>query len=162
MKALYPGSFDPFTLGHLDIVERASRLLESVTVLISYNPDKQGNLTIEDKIRLIEEATSHLPNVKVESFHGLTVDYGKKKGYDALLRGIRAASDFEVELEMSQVNNFLAELETIFLMTSPEHSFIRSSRVWELLKLGGDISNLVPTNVAKHLKEYRGGHLQQT
>jgi pantetheine-phosphate adenylyltransferase len=167
MKAIYPGSFDPLTLGHLDIIKRAAKVFDSLDILVSDNPNKQGVLSNDERVHLIKEAVEAIPNVNVKTFTGLTVDYAKKHGFPVILRGIRAASDFEAELEMSQVNNFLSDLETIFLMTSPEYSFIRASRVWELLRLGGDISSLVPRNVADYLRDYLqnnqdNGYLQQT
>jgi len=163
MKAVYPGSFDPLTLGHLDIVKRAAKIFGSVELLISENPNKQGVLSIEERVKLVEAVlkAEGLNNISIKSYSGLTVDYAKQRGFTVLLRGMRAASDFEAELEMSQVNNFLSELETVFLMTSPEYSFIRASRVWELLRLGADISNLVPKQVANYLKEHISGYLQQ-
>lgn len=163
MKAVYPGSFDPLTLGHLDIIRRASKIFESVELLISENPNKQGVLSIEERISLVRAAiqAENLNNVTIQSYSGLTVDYAQEHGFRVLLRGMRAASDFEAELEMSQVNNFLSQLETVFLMTSPQYSFIRASRVWELLRLGADISSLVPINVASYLKEHISGYLQQ-
>lgn len=159
MKFLYPGSFDPFTLGHLDIARRASSIAEELEILVSTNPDKNYKLDIDTRIMLIKEAVKDLVNVKVSSHSGLTVDYIKEKKHEVILRGMRGAFDFEMELEMSQVNNFLSNVETLFLMTSPEYSFIRASRVWELLRLGADIHSLVPKNVAKYLKEYNGEHL---
>jgi pantetheine-phosphate adenylyltransferase len=151
MKAVYPGSFDPPTLGHLDIIERASKIFKEVLVLVSENPDKQGKISLEDRIKLLEELASTMKNVKVASFSGLTVDYVKKQNYDVLLRAIRDSSDFEAELGMSQINQKLSGIETLFFMTDPQYSFIRSSRVWELIKFDGDISNMVPKNVKNHL-----------
>ncbi len=163
MKAVYPGSFDPLTLGHLDIIRRAAKICDTLEILISENPNKHGVLSVDERVKLIQDAikAEALTNVTVQSFSGLTVDYARKHNIRVLLRGMRAASDFEAELEMSQVNNFLSELETIFLMTSPQYSFIRASRVWELLRLGADISSLVPANVASYLKEHISGYLQQ-
>ena len=152
MRALYPGSFDPLTLGHLDIVQRASQIFDEVTILISNNPGKVAKISLEDRVRLIEEAIVDLKNVNVKTTDGLTVDYALKNSYDFLLRGIRGAGDFESELEMSQINRALSKgLETVFLMTSPQNSFIRSSRVWELLEFGDAIEQLVPKNVAQYL-----------
>jgi pantetheine-phosphate adenylyltransferase len=151
MKAVYPGSFDPPTLGHLDIIERASKIFKEVLVLVSENPDKQGKISLEDRIKLLEELASTMKNVKIASFSGLTVDYVKKQNYDVLLRAIRDSSDFEAELGMSQINQKLSGIETLFFMTDPQYSFIRSSRVWELIKFDGDISNMVPKNVKNHL-----------
>jgi pantetheine-phosphate adenylyltransferase len=154
MRAIYPGSFDPLTLGHLDIIQRASKIFGEVLVLISENPDKSGHITIADRIKLIKEATKDLTNIKVSSHLGLTVDYARDHKYHVLVRGIRAASDFETELEMSQINHSLSEgLETVFLMTSPQYSFIRASRVWELVKFGGNLELLVPDNVKTYLLE---------
>ncbi len=154
MKALYPGSFDPITLGHLDILSRAAKIFEKVTVLISENPGKKEKLSLEARKELINEALKDFDNVDVQSFTGLTVDYALENSYDCLLRGLRGASDFEPELEMSQINHALSDgLETVLLMTSPNCSFIRSSRVWELLEFGDAIEALVPKNVAKYLLE---------
>lgn len=157
MKALYPGSFDPLSLGHLDIIQRAAKIFDKVTVLICENNKKQERLTTEQRLALVKVAVQDLENVDVQVFKGLTVDYARENSYDCLLRGMRGAADFELELEMSQINNFLSGgIETVFLMTSPEHSFIRSSRVWEILEFGDAIDNLVPKNVAEFLlKNYR-------
>lgn len=159
MKALYPGSFDPLSLGHLDIIKRAAKTFGKVTVLISENPGKKQKLEVKVRVQLIQEAVKNMKNVDVQVFSGLTVDYAKENNYDFLLRGMRAAGDFETELEMSQINSKLSGgLETVFLMTSPEHSFIRSSRVWELLEFGNTIDDLVPKNVAEYLlKNYKQG-----
>ncbi len=147
MKAIYPGSFDPPTLGHLDIIHRAGKIFDKLLVLVSENLDKAEKLDVVTRINLIKEATSDMKNIEVASSQGLTVDYAKTHGYSVLVRGIRGASDFEIELEMSQINKALSGIETTFLMTDPKYSFIRASRVWELLRFGGDISNLVPANV---------------
>ena len=152
MKGLYPGSFDPISLGHLDIIQRAAKTFGKVTVLISENPNKKEKLALDVRIKLIKEAVSGMDNVDVQTCNGLTVDYALKNDYDFLLRGMRAAGDFEAELEMSQINRALSDgLETVFLMTSPQHSYIRSSRVWELLEFGDSIEALVPKNVAQYL-----------
>ncbi len=156
MKALYPGSFDPLTLGHLDIIKRATEIFGSVEILVSAYSDKDRKLSLKERIKLIKEATYGMKNVEVNSHDALTVKYAADNKCDVIVRGIRGASDFEYELEMAQINNFLSKgMETVFLMTSPEYSFIRASRVWELLKLGGDIDNLVPRNVANYLREKR-------
>lgn len=147
MKAIYPGSFDPPTLGHLDIIHRAGKIFDKLLVLVSENLDKAEKLDVATRIKLIKEATADMKNIEVASSQGLTVDYAKANDYTVLVRGIRGASDFEIELEMSQINKALSSIETVFLMTDPKYSFIRASRVWELLKFGGDISNLVPANV---------------
>ena len=154
MKALYPGSFDPLSLGHLDIIQRAAKTFGKVTVLISANPGKKEKLSVEVRTMLIKEAVKDMANVDVQVYSRLTVEYALNNSYNFLLRGMRAAGDFESELEMSQINRALSQgLETVFLMTSPQYSFIRSSRVWELLKFGDYIEALVPKNVAKYLLE---------
>lgn len=160
MKAIYPGSFDPLTLGHLDIIKRATKVFGHIEILVSANSsDKTRKLSPEVRAELIKEAIQGLPNIEVKTYGGLTVDYAKEQNCDVIIRGLRAAPDFEIELEMSQINNFLSDgLETVFLMTSPQHSFIRASRVWELVKLGGDINNLVPMNVANYLREHISEH----
>ncbi|MDD9897401.1 MAG: pantetheine-phosphate adenylyltransferase [Candidatus Melainabacteria bacterium] len=152
MRAIYPGSFDPLTLGHLDIIERAAKIFDEVLILISENTEKSARISLDQRIRLIEEACKSMSNIKTSSNSGLTVAYAKEHGYDCLIRGMRAASDFEGELELSQINHALSDgLETVFLMTDPKHSFIRASRVWELLKYDGDISLMVPENVALYI-----------
>lgn len=152
MKAVYPGSFDPLTLGHLDIIKRAAKIFVELVILISENPDKDGHIPLKDRIALIEEATKDLKNVSVASYKGLTVDYVKERSFDVLLRAIRDSSDFDSELGMSQINYSLSDgIDTMFLMTNPQYSFIRSSRVWELVRFNGDISALVPANVKEYL-----------
>ena len=152
MKAVYPGSFDPLTLGHLDIIKRAAKNFVELVILISENPEKAGRIPIQDRINLIKEVTQGLKNVSVATYSGLTVDYVKNNSHDVLLRAIRDSSDFEAELGMSQINHKISdEIETIFLMTNPQYSFIRSSRVWELVQFNGDISELVPENVKNYL-----------
>jgi len=152
MKAVYPGSFDPLTLGHLDIIKRAAKNFSELVVLISDNPEKAGRIPLQDRITLIEEAVRDLKNVSVATYSGLTVNYVKENAYDVLLRAIRDSSDFEAELGMSQINHKISDdIETLFLMTNPQYSFIRSSRVWELVRFKGDVSELVPPNVKKYL-----------
>lgn len=160
VKAIYPGSFDPLTLGHLDVISRAANVVDELEVIVSVNPDKSRILPIETRVQLIEEAVKKFPNVKVNSYEGLTVDYAEKNGCKLIIRGLRAPSDFEAELGMSQINQSLpGGIDTMFLMTSPEYSFIRASRVWELMRLGGDLGNLVPKNVAKYLREHASEYL---
>jgi pantetheine-phosphate adenylyltransferase len=167
-KALYPGSFDPFTLGHLDVLVRAVEIFDCVEIAIASNSRKKSILNAQERESLVKTATANLPNVKVSIVEGLVIDYARANDYRILLRGIRAANDFEQELEMSQINRSLSlkgykdSIETIFLMTSPEYSFIRASRVWELLELGGDVSTLVPDCVSKYLEGRNIGYFQQT
>ena len=152
MKALYPGSFDPITNGHIDIIKRITNLFDDVIIAVLSNQDKRELIPLEDRLKLIKESIVEIKNVAVESFSGLTVEYAKLKGADVIVRGLRAQSDFEYELEMSQINYFLSSgLETVFLMTNPKYSFIRSSRVKEVASLDGDVRKLVPEPVYKYL-----------
>ena len=153
MKALYPGSFDPITNGHVDVIQRISKLFDEVIVAVLNNADKSEFISLEDRIRLVKESIGNIKNIHVESFSGLTVNYAKSKQAEIIVRGLRAPSDFEYELEMSQINYFLSEgMETLFIMTSPKYSFIRSSRVKELVSLGAETKELVPAPVYKYLK----------
>ncbi|NEO83059.1 MAG: pantetheine-phosphate adenylyltransferase [Spirulina sp. SIO3F2] len=152
MIALYPGSFDPITLGHLDIIERGSRLYDHVIVGVLCNLSKNPLFEVSHRIAQITEATNHLPNVKVDSFTGLTVEYAQACGATVLLRGLRVLSDFEKELQMAHTNKTLnAGLETVFLATSTEYSFLSSSVVKEIAQFGGPIDHLVPANVAQDI-----------
>lgn len=149
MLAIYPGSFDPITLGHLDVIERGSRLFEQVVVAVLRNPNKKPLFTVAERIEQIRRATAHLLNVEVDSFDGLTVTYAKMRQAKVLLRGLRVLSDFEMELQMAHTNKTLSEeIETVFLATSNEHSFLSSSLVKEIAKFGGPIDHLVPPPVA--------------
>lgn len=155
VRAVYPGSFDPITLGHLDIVKRASKLFDDVIMAVVANPGKSALLPIEVRTQLIEEAVKDIPRVRVGSFQGLTVDYARLNNAACLIRGLRAISDFEAELGMTQTNKQLyPELETIFLMTKAEYSFISSSTVKEVVRLGGDVSHFVPEPVHEYLKKH--------
>lgn len=150
--AIYPGSFDPITNGHLDILKTGSEIFEKVIIAVSYNMNKQGFLQIEERVDLIKKSVSHLKNVEVDSFEGLTVEYAKKKNANILLRGLRTSFDFEYELQLSQANNSLnKDLKTVFLITKPEYNFISSSMVREILINKGDISNFVPKEVNEYL-----------
>ena len=152
MKAMYPGSFDPITNGHVDVIQRVSKLFDEVIVAVLNNQSKEEFISLEDRLKLVKEATEGIKNVSVQSFSGLTVQYAKSRGADVIVRGLRAPSDFEYELEMSQINYFLSNgLETLFIMTNPKYSFIRSSRVKELVTLGAEVKELVPNVVFKYL-----------
>ena len=152
LRALYPGSFDPLTLGHLDLIERACRLFESVTVAVLQNPLKQPAFTLEERLQQIRKATGHLPRVHVGSFDGLTVAYARSCGAGVILRGLRALSDFEFELQIAHTNKSLEpSLETLFLATAVHHSFLSSSVVKEVARFGGDVRHMVPPGVAEDL-----------
>lgn len=145
---IYPGSFDPITLGHLDIIRRASRLVDELIIGVLNNSSKYPAFSVEERVALITKATKDIPNVKVESFSGLTVDFAKQKGARILVRGLRAVTDFEYELQIAQLNHKLhAGLDTIFLTTSVEYSYLSSSTVREIASYGGDISGFVPKEV---------------
>jgi pantetheine-phosphate adenylyltransferase len=147
--AIYPGSFDPITLGHLDLIERGCGLFDQLIVAVLLNPQKNPMFTVEERIDQIRQCTRHLHNVEVDSFNGLTVNYAKLRQARVLLRGLRVLSDFEMELQMAHTNKTLAsEIETVFLATSNEYSFLSSSVVKEIAKFGGSINHLVPENVA--------------
>ena len=153
-KALYAGSFDPVTNGHLNIIERASKLYDSLTVAIVANPQKKGLFSIDERVEIMTEVTAHLPNVKVDSFCGLLADYVNEKGFSAYVRGLRSSADFQNELQMAQMNALLFEnTETVFLMTDPEFSFISSSLIKEVATLGGSFADLVPHFAAERLTE---------
>jgi pantetheine-phosphate adenylyltransferase len=160
---LFPGSFDPFHNGHLEIVERASRLFDRVVVAAVRNPQKGAQLFgLEERQALLEEVTAHLPGVSIESMSTLTVWVARDVGADAIIRGLRAVSDFEAEMQMAQMNNHLSGIETIFIPTSPEWSFVASKLVREVWRFGGDVSAFVPEPVAKALaaKYEQGGGKQ--
>lgn len=149
MIAIYPGSFDPITLGHLDVIERGCRLFEQVIVVVFQNPNKMPLFPVPQRIEQIRRSTQHLPNLEVDSFDGLTVTYAQMRQAKVLLRGLRVVSDFEMELQMAHTNKTLADdIETIFLATSTEHSFVSSSVVKEIARFGGPVDHLVPQAVA--------------
>lgn len=150
---VYPGSFDPITCGHLDIIERASKIFDRVIVACAVNPAKNPLFTFEEKTALIREATHHLSNVEVDYFEGLLVDYCKTKGAKVVIKGLRAITDFEYELQMALMNQRLTEdIETMFMMTRAEHSFLSSSTVKELAGFDAPLAGLVPECVIKPLK----------
>ncbi|BCM69735.1 pantetheine-phosphate adenylyltransferase [Streptomyces sp. FBKL.4005] len=152
-RAVCPGSFDPITNGHLDIIARASRLYDEVYVAVMINKSKKGLFDIEERIELIREVTSEYANVRVESFHGLLVDYCKQRDIPAIVKGLRAVSDFDYELQMAQMNNGLTGVETLFVPTNPTYSFLSSSLVKEVAAWGGDVSHLVPAQVLQALNQ---------
>jgi len=145
MKALYPGSFDPVHLGHIDIIERAARVFEELVVAVSVNRDKEPLFSVEERVELLRVACGHLGNVTVDYFSGLTVDYAVKQGAGVVVRGLRAVSDFEFELQMAATNKRINDsIETMFIMTSPEYSFLGSRIVKEIAVLGAPVGELVP------------------
>jgi pantetheine-phosphate adenylyltransferase len=147
--AIYPGSFDPITFGHLDIIERGCRLFENVVVAVLQNPSKSPLFTVSERILQIRQATQHLSNLEVDSFDGLTVQYAELRQATVLLRGLRVLSDFEMELQMAHTNKTLSHhIETVFLATSNEYSFLSSSLVKEIARFGGSVDHLVPPHVA--------------
>lgn len=149
MIAIYPGSFDPITLGHLDIIERGCKLFEQVIVAVLRNPGKSPLFTVQERVEQIRKCTINLPNVEVDSFAGLTVEYARLRNAKVLLRGLRVLSDFEKELQMAHTNETLwDEIETVFLATSNEYSFLSSSVVKEVARFGGSVDHLVPRAVA--------------
>ena len=154
-KALYAGSFDPVTNGHLNIIERAAKMYDSLTVAIAVNPHKTGFFTFEERVEIVREVTRNIPNVKVDTFSGLLADYVNENGFIAYVRGLRATTDFENELQMAQMNArlFTGETETIFLMTDPMYSFISSSLIKEVASFGGSVDGLVPEYVSDRIKE---------
>ncbi|UED86860.1 pantetheine-phosphate adenylyltransferase [Streptomyces profundus] len=152
-RAVCPGSFDPITNGHLDIVARASRLYDVVHIAVMINKSKQGLFTVDERIALIEESVKNYDNVQVEAFHGLLVDYCKQRDIPAIVKGLRAVSDFDYELQMAQMNNGLSGVETLFIPTNPAYSFLSSSLVKEVAAWGGDISHLVPEVVLGQLRQ---------
>ncbi|MEL6604137.1 MAG: pantetheine-phosphate adenylyltransferase [Cyanobacteria bacterium J06614_10] len=160
MIAMYPGSFDPITLGHLDIITRGSKLYERIIVVVSRNPSKNPLFSVEKRLLQIKKTTQHLANVEVESFDGLTVTYAKRREAKVLLRGLRVLSDFEKELQMAHTNKTLSdEIETVFLATSTEYGFLSSSLVKEIAKFGGPIGHLVPDHIAIDIEKcYGKGH----
>jgi pantetheine-phosphate adenylyltransferase len=153
--AIYPGSFDPVTLGHLDIIERGGKLFERVIVAVLSNPSKQPMFSVEKRLEQIRQCTQHLPNVEVDSFIGLTVEYAKQRNAKVLLRGLRVLSDFEKELQMAHTNKTLWDgIETVFLATAKEYSFLSSSIVKEIAQFDGSVAHLVPENVARDIYQY--------
>jgi pantetheine-phosphate adenylyltransferase len=157
--AVCPGSYDPVTNGHLDVINRAAEVFEELVVaVVSASVRKSGALfTVEERIGFIAEATEHLPNVRVEPFDQLIVDFARARGAAAIVKGLRAISDFEYEFEMNQLNRKLApDIESVYLMASPQYSFLSSSGIKEMATFGGDISDLVPPCVATRLQEALG------
>src|SRR5262249_35622364 len=150
--ALCPGSFDPVTLGHIDIIERSARHFDEVIVAVIRNPQKTQSLfSLEERQQMLKEGLAHLSNIRIEFFKGLLVDFAKDHGAQAIVKGLRAVSDFDYELQMAQMNQRLSGIDTFFLSTSPQYSFLSSSLVKEVARFGGDVSGMVPPHVNERL-----------
>ena len=156
-RVVCPGSFDPITFGHLDIVARASSIFDEVVIAVMVNKTKQTLFTVEERIEMTKEVTSKFPNVKVDSWSGLLVDYCKKNDISIIVKGLRAVTDFDYELQMSQINLQLQGVETLFLSTAPAHSFLSSSLVKEIASHGGDVSSYIPAILLERLKDRLAG-----
>lgn len=155
--AVYPGTFDPVTNGHLEIIERGCRLFDRVTVAISQNPDKEPLFSVDERIALLSSVTSRWHNVDIDTFEGLLVDYAVSRGASAIIRGIRAVSDFDYEFQMALMNRRLEDrLETVFLVPAEEYTYLSSSLVKEVFSLGGSVRGLVPPEVEQGLREKLG------
>jgi pantetheine-phosphate adenylyltransferase len=150
--AVCPGSFDPVTNGHLDVFVRAAAMADEVVVGVLINHTKAGLFTIDERIEMLREVCAPYPNIRIDSFHGLLVDYCQAHGVTAIIKGLRAVSDFDYELQMAQMNYRLAGVETVFITTNPLYSFLSSSLVKEVAKFGGDVSGLVPDAVLQRLR----------
>jgi pantetheine-phosphate adenylyltransferase len=156
LTALCPGTFDPVTNGHLDIVGRAATLFETVVVGVLENPSKEPLFTLTERVALLESSVQDLSNVRVGSFHGLLVDHAREQGASVIVKGLRAVSDYEYEIQMAQMNQRIGEVETLFMPTNPSWSFLSSSLVKEVARLGGDVAGLVPDHVRAALTKRIG------
>lgn len=155
--ALFPASFDPLTNGHLDILRRSLKIFDEVVVAVAVNVGKNPTFTLPERIAMLESTVGHEPGVRVTSFEGLMVDFGRQIGASCVIRGVRAMSDFEYEFEMALMNKHLyPEIETVFMMASPQYLYVSSSRLKELVRFGRDVSEFVPPQVAKQLRERLG------
>ncbi|HEX9717249.1 MAG TPA: pantetheine-phosphate adenylyltransferase [Actinomycetota bacterium] len=153
LTALCPGTFDPVTNGHLDIIERAGQHFDTVVVAVLDNPAKEPMFSVEERVSMLKEATAALRNVEVASFSGLLVEFAKERGSPVIVKGLRAVTDFEYEIQMAQMNRRLADVETFFMTTAPNWSYLSSSLVKEVARHGGDVSGLVPAVVAERLAD---------
>ncbi|MFQ5663580.1 MAG: pantetheine-phosphate adenylyltransferase [Terriglobia bacterium] len=153
ITAIYPGSFDPVTNGHLDLIERASKLFDRLVVAVLLNPEKDPLFTVAERVEMLKETVAHLPTVEVDTFGGLLVDYARRKGARVLLRGIRAVSDYEYELQMALMNRQLEpEIETVFMLPAEAYSYLGSRLVKEVARLGGSVKDLVPPAVETRIR----------
>jgi pantetheine-phosphate adenylyltransferase len=152
-RALCPGSFDPVTNGHIDIIGRVANLYDEVVVAVFVNQSKSSMFSVDERLEMLTEVTADYPNVTIDTFQGLVVDYCRVHDIPVIVKGLRAVSDFDYELQMAQMNRGLAGVDTLFMPTNPEYSFLASSLVKEIAKWGGDVSSLVPPTVLQRLKE---------
>jgi pantetheine-phosphate adenylyltransferase len=157
VTALCPGTFDPVTNGHVDIIERAAQQFDRVVVAVLENPGKQPLFGVEERVAMLKEATAALAGVEVDAFSGLLVEYAKRTGARVIVKGLRAVTDFEYEIQMAQMNQRLGGVETFFMTTAPTWSYLSSSLVREVARFGGDVSGLVPALVVERLREKLGG-----
>jgi len=160
-RVVCPGSFDPITYGHLDIIARASALFDEVVIAVLVNQTKKSLFTVEERLEMISEVTAQYPNVRVDSWSGLLVDYCETNQIGSIIKGLRAVSDFDYELQMSQINYQLKGIETLFMSTSPAHSFLSSSLVKEVASFGGDVSSYLPPIIQKRLLDRLNSHKSQ-
>lgn len=151
--ALCPGTFDPVTLGHIDIFRRASACFDSLVVAVLENPAKDPLFSVDERVAMLKEAVADLTNVEVDSFSGLLVEYARNRGINVMVKGLRAVTDFDYELQMAQMNREMAGVETFFVPTSPQWSYLSSSLIKEVVRFGGDVSRLVPPFVLDRLEE---------
>ena len=151
-RVVCPGSFDPITFGHIDIIARASKMFDEVVIAVLVNKTKSTLFTVPERIEMITEVTSQFPNVRVDSWSGLLVDYCVANEIDIIVKGLRAITDFDYELQMSQINLQLKGVETLFMSTAPAHSFLSSSLVKEIASYNGDVSNYIPATLLERLK----------
>lgn len=153
VRAIFPGSFDPITNGHLDVISRGMKLFDELIVAVGRSPVKNQLFTPEERVEMINELVADMPGVSVESFEGLTVEYAAKKKADVILRGLRSLTDVQYEFQLAMTNRAVAGIETVFVMTGEQYGFTSSTLIREVATLGGDLSNLIPENVRKRLKE---------
>ncbi len=158
IRAIYPGSFDPITKGHLDVIDRGIKLFDELIVAVGRSPIKNALFTPEERVEMITELIKDMPRVSVESFDGLMVEYARHKKADVILRGMRSLTDVHYELKLAMTNRAVAGIETVFIMTSAEYGFTSSTLTREVAALGGDVSNLIPDNVCKRLKKRLNYH----
>ena len=160
VTALCPGTFDPVTGGHLDVIDRASRHFDKLVAAVLQNPAKEPLFTLEERVAMLKEAVADLPNVEVDSFSGLLVEYAHERGAGVVVKGLRAVSDFEYELQMAHMNRRLSEVETFFVMSDPKWSYVSSSLIKEVAGYGADVSGLLPDFVHQRLLDRLGGELE--